>query len=531
MKTKILINRELIRTSSLALLMGIVVLGAVLRFYNLGNKEFSITELNIVRSIDFNYAKMIEERLWLAHNPLFCIIIKFISENFGSTEFNLRFLSALLGSCSVYVLFLIGKALFDTKTALVASFLLAISRFNLFYSQWLRSNGPCLFFVLLSIYFFIKAVNENKGEFWRKYGLLRVIALYLHGLPILVTFLDILYFIFFIRDGSRVKNFLKSMSIIIISLAPFWFYFAFQIPETAGSSLLYTTELSAPNLSILKEFYISLNRSSLSFGSDGEGIYLYPVFCFLGIVLSFLKHKRDICSSQIKKHSKGIIANVFLLLLLIFPVLVLFFVSKIWIKYSGKSYSFFDDAYLVPVEAAYVMFVARGCVLMPEIMIRLKGRVQRGYRLVGVILFTGLLALGAGKGIKTYYGESRPEWKKALVYINGSIFEREDLIVFPAQKAIFLQHYLNKYAGNLRLLAEDNINLKKGKLFWIVISMGSVKNKSDYMRGLKAEFEVIEIKKFQKLLVLRLQTKKEKHAVKFSEIIEERIVFEHADKM
>lgn len=71
--------------------------------------------------------------------------------------FFLEFIPSIL---SVFFVYLIGKELYNKKVGLIASFIIAISWLNLFYSARIMTDIPAMFFSLVSIYYFIKSYKS-----------------------------------------------------------------------------------------------------------------------------------------------------------------------------------------------------------------------------------------------------------------------------------------------------------------------------------------------------------------------------------
>jgi 4-amino-4-deoxy-L-arabinose transferase-like glycosyltransferase len=93
---------------------------------------------------------------------------------FGLSVFSTRFISALFGTATVFVLYLLVKALFDREyrekqrfrfgnaIAVLSSFLLAISPWHIQFSRASFEANSGLFFVLLSSWLFIKGLDSGK---------------------------------------------------------------------------------------------------------------------------------------------------------------------------------------------------------------------------------------------------------------------------------------------------------------------------------------------------------------------------------
>ena len=84
---------------------------------------------------------------------------------FGLNDFAVRFTPAVIGVIAVYVLYLLGKELFDEKTGLLAASLLAISPWHVHLSRASFEAGLALLFLELGMFYFIKFLKKPKSIF------------------------------------------------------------------------------------------------------------------------------------------------------------------------------------------------------------------------------------------------------------------------------------------------------------------------------------------------------------------------------
>lgn len=90
------------------------------------------------------------------HPPLHYFLMKYWVGVFGSSEISLRVPSVIFGVGLVYVTYLIGRKVFNKKTALTASALLATSGLSIYYSQEARMYGMAAFLVALAFYLYLE---------------------------------------------------------------------------------------------------------------------------------------------------------------------------------------------------------------------------------------------------------------------------------------------------------------------------------------------------------------------------------------
>ena len=117
-----------------------------------------------------------------------------------------KILGLMFGVGCVYMTYLIGREIFNKRIALVAALFLAFSASFLFFSSKMLSGVPSLFFMLLSIYFFI-----NKRYFLT--GLFAGISFLTRFLELFVFFVILVLFLVYVR---KEKKFLMNLFYIFI---------------------------------------------------------------------------------------------------------------------------------------------------------------------------------------------------------------------------------------------------------------------------------------------------------------------------
>jgi uncharacterized membrane protein len=115
------------------------------------------------------------------HLPLYFYFMHYWINWFGTSEWALRFPSALFGALTVMMIFFLGRELFNLFTGVVSSLLLAFSPDHIYYSQQARMYPLLVFLVVLSTYSMIVATRRS-SEKWPYviYALLSIAGLYTH---------------------------------------------------------------------------------------------------------------------------------------------------------------------------------------------------------------------------------------------------------------------------------------------------------------------------------------------------------------
>jgi uncharacterized membrane protein len=148
-------------------LLAIIAVGAVLRFYRLGYQSFWIDELLTIHAADLGESLSFPEIFWNIQGPLHATLVNLVGR-VSTGEVALRSMSAVAGVALIPVTYLLGKELVDRTTGLIAALLIAISPFSVWYSQELRNYSFVMFFSAVSTLVVWRIVEKN-GRGWTLY--------------------------------------------------------------------------------------------------------------------------------------------------------------------------------------------------------------------------------------------------------------------------------------------------------------------------------------------------------------------------
>jgi len=98
------------------------------------------------------------------HPPLYYYVLHFWMALFGNSELAVRSLSALLGVLLVLLIFALGRRMAGSAVGLVASFLAALSPFQVYYSQETRMYILAAFLGAASMYSFVHLLSGWRCE-------------------------------------------------------------------------------------------------------------------------------------------------------------------------------------------------------------------------------------------------------------------------------------------------------------------------------------------------------------------------------
>lgn len=189
------------------ILLLILLVGGFLRLYNLGTESLWLDEISRIEFAEHSPSYIIQEAIGEENQPpLYFFILHFWILLFGSSEIAARFPSVIFGIISVFLIYKIGYKLFSQKIGLISSFLLSVSTFHIFHSQEANPYSLYLFLTLLSFYFFIQILRENRNLNYIGYLLTNILLCFSHLFGFIVIVAQIFYFALFWKKNKQQRR-------------------------------------------------------------------------------------------------------------------------------------------------------------------------------------------------------------------------------------------------------------------------------------------------------------------------------------
>ena len=158
----------------------LLALATFLRIVALGRKSFWLDEAAssmLARSDWHTFVTALLQRE--ANMALYYLLLRGWI-HVGTSEACLRLLSVVFGVAAVPIMYQLGQALFGTKTARIAAFLMTIHVFHIQYSQEARGYALVVFLALLSSYFFVRLLPSATKTTQAAYILASILTVYAH---------------------------------------------------------------------------------------------------------------------------------------------------------------------------------------------------------------------------------------------------------------------------------------------------------------------------------------------------------------
>ncbi len=100
----------------------------------------------------------------------------------GQSPLAVRAMSALLGTATVVVAYLLACRLFDRRTGLAAAVVVAVAPFPIYYSQEARMYALLGLAAITAVYFFVRAWAGGRRRDWIAFAIFGAVTLYAHNL-------------------------------------------------------------------------------------------------------------------------------------------------------------------------------------------------------------------------------------------------------------------------------------------------------------------------------------------------------------
>ncbi|NUM25102.1 MAG: glycosyltransferase family 39 protein [Candidatus Buchananbacteria bacterium] len=317
------------------LLLGLIIFTAgFLRFYQLDHSDVindeAIIGFRSIGYIDF-FSSPYQTTPWEwfsdvpawarlsfhDHPPLTFVLQHISFKLFGQNLFALRLPFALAGVASVVLLYLIAKNLYGKKSGIIAALLLAVSSYHVWVSRTGLQEALVIFFILLTLFLFLKALENGQHWWW---GISLGLAMLTKYTTFILPLGFICYLFFFKRSVLVNKKFWLAICLAALIFSPVIFY-NIKMYQTVGHfdlqfSYLFGQQVaewqSLPGKEQMGDF---IDRLKNIIPAIYQG-FLWPMFFMLIASFGFLGLKifKSRVDNDAKKNWLPVIAIIFYLL-------------------------------------------------------------------------------------------------------------------------------------------------------------------------------------------------------------------------
>ncbi|MBT7169845.1 hypothetical protein HN743_01020 [Candidatus Woesearchaeota archaeon] len=169
---------------------------------------------------------------WWAHftgmRPLLMPIIWSFTFAVKLGEPTIKFLTLLVPSISsIFLMYKIGKDLYNQKTGIISSLMLSVYWVHHFYTYRFLTDIPAMFFGLLSIYFFWSKYIKEKKNYGLYLSIIFGIMAFAIRFPLALVLVSILLYLLITRGFSIFKDKIiwKGAGVGLLTFSPYLIYF------------------------------------------------------------------------------------------------------------------------------------------------------------------------------------------------------------------------------------------------------------------------------------------------------------------
>ncbi len=177
-----------------ALVILVVVVGAILRLYRLPDIPFTHDEFSAILRTQFSsFHELVEKGIKIDGHPAGVqVFLYYMVRIFGVSEVALKTPFIMFGILSIWLVYLIGKDWFNATVGLVVASFVAFLQFPVMYSQIARPYASGLCFALMMVFFWTKILFHPQRKYYVNlagYVIAGVLCAYNHHFSMMFAFM------------------------------------------------------------------------------------------------------------------------------------------------------------------------------------------------------------------------------------------------------------------------------------------------------------------------------------------------------
>jgi mannosyltransferase len=465
----------------LVLLLLILVIGTVLRVYDLGGESFYFDEAYSVWAARHSVSWLLAVSTQRIFPPLYYLLLHFWLW-LGESEFAVRLLSVALGLLSIVVIYALAKHLFDTRVGLLSAWLLAISPLHIWFSQEARMYMLVFTLNLCSASFLLLVVRQVRRWQWVAYVLTTALAMSTHYFTLFLALFENAYVLYLLLRRRLPRGFwqhwvLSQMAIALLSAIGLAGIFSDESNYWWG--LL--DSLHGP--ATWRDLVSTVLKFSLGPLVGGRMAYVVALslfgFCALWALFGFRAAPetpplaRRLPAARLMWRRLSLAWDdglVFTLLYLVVPIGAIFMVSQFR--------SFWVLRYLFPFLPPYCILASRGLARMPG-------------RAVPALVAAGIVLASLWPIADMYRFQQKEDWRGAVQYIGAREQSGDVLLMVDEDLWLPFEHYYHGSMTHLGvsrtitdrdfLAARVGLAASNHKRIWLILSHTDNQMLKDYL--------------------------------------------------
>jgi mannosyltransferase len=275
-------------------LLGLILVAFGLRAWRLDVQALWWDEGISLYLANQDVATILADRARDIHPPLYFLLLRAWVLLVGSSAWATRFLSVILGTLCVPLLYRLGHRLAGPLTGGLAALILALSPFLLHHAQEVRMYALLPLLALLSTCLMLRLLQQEEFFVWLVPLIVTAAALYTHYYAAFIPFFQTI-FVFIARRRKFLLRWLMAQAGLLLLYLPWLAFVGSRLPASVAGKTRYEQDISLGLLPFLDRYLRTasigyLDRSALiSLGASA----LFLLLAFRGIYRWWGKARRS----------------------------------------------------------------------------------------------------------------------------------------------------------------------------------------------------------------------------------------------
>ena len=262
-------------------LWSVFLLAEVVRFFRLDYHSLWLDEVVTFHDAAHSWREI--PSVLVSYPPVWAYITHLFYILFGRSDFWLRVPAALIGTLTVPLIYWVAKRFYGERAAFWAGLLMAVSVFDVMYSQEVRMYTLLAFEAILSMYLWTQAIETREMRYWFYYGVVSLVGLYTHNW---FPFLVLTQGIWWLGMRLRQVNFDRREIGVLLGIAVLYSPWLFMLKKQIALPVY--QHMHAPGWKDIRETFYAYAGIRVPSGESWVGVGADARFPLLLISLGFL---------------------------------------------------------------------------------------------------------------------------------------------------------------------------------------------------------------------------------------------------
>lgn len=432
---------------------GLTILAFLLRRKGLATQSLWFDEADLVARAGRDLSTLLGDFLRPGENgPLYTLFMHFWLQIAGASEAAVRTPALLAGTALVPLVYLLGRQfLGGPLVGLISAALVAISPYQIWYSQDAKMYPLALTLTVAAFWLFLTALERKKAGRWVAYALLTTVGFYVHVMTALVVLVQLAYYFFGFRRlqpksgaaSSPTRKrlwWLAGAMVLLYSPIALW---QLRALWDGGIGKTWFAPVSLPEMLNALGRKFSVNRMpDLLWETLGALFYAGLLAVGLWAVWRWSKTRQAGQAEFTAPPTQH--PAILLTLYLLFPILGFYLLTM--------RIPLFADRYLLIASPAYYLLVAWGL-----------GWLGKKFWPVGLVcgLIAAAFALTALYSFNYSEAPQKEDWREAMRQLKSEIRPGDEVIVLPGYAKTAVDYYFKSGEVPVYTVPQELLNGEK----------------------------------------------------------------------